>query len=169
LNEDYRHLSISDNSMDGVYAVESECYAQGSAKIDLIREVHRILKPKAKFVVADCMIKVNASELPPFIRKSYNSLCNHWAFDEMSNIYDFKKGLEDTGFVDVKVEDYSMKVALSVMWVPLKIFQFILSKKRKKLEIKDSSWSNLIASFNAIILGLSRKNFSYYVISARKK
>ncbi|MCI5057621.1 MAG: class I SAM-dependent methyltransferase, partial [Flavobacteriales bacterium] len=121
LMEDYRSLSIPSNSLDGAYAIESECYADGSNKKDFVKEAYRVLKPEANLVIANCMIKVKEKSLSPLVKRSYRKLCDHWAFDEMSNIDELQKCLHEEGFRDIKIQDYSNKVAFSALWIPLKI------------------------------------------------
>jgi sterol 24-C-methyltransferase len=45
---DYTKMEFSDNSFDGLYALESTLYAK--KPVDVYREVHRVLKPGALFV-----------------------------------------------------------------------------------------------------------------------
>src|ERR1017187_7789813 len=54
---DYTATPFAENSFDGVYALESSCYAPGHAKEPLVREMHRVLKPGRRFVVADAFLK----------------------------------------------------------------------------------------------------------------
>jgi MPBQ/MSBQ methyltransferase len=44
---DFTHTPFADESFDGVYALESSCYAPGLAKEPLLREMHRVLRRAA--------------------------------------------------------------------------------------------------------------------------
>ena len=50
---DYTRTGLPAGSADGAWAVESACYASGSAKADFIAEAARLLKPGARLVVID--------------------------------------------------------------------------------------------------------------------
>ena len=62
LNRDFRRTLAEDAHYDGVYAMESLCYASGVSKIDVLEEIHRILKPGAKLSLTDGFILVQPPE-----------------------------------------------------------------------------------------------------------
>ena len=66
---DYTALPIDDDWADGVWAIESACYARGSTRETLAREMHRVLKTCGRFAIADCFIKNPEKKLNPLIGK----------------------------------------------------------------------------------------------------
>ena len=50
---DYEDTPLPSSSFDGVYALESSCYAQSSDKRRLLEEAHRLLRPGGRLVVVD--------------------------------------------------------------------------------------------------------------------
>ncbi|MDQ3190230.1 MAG: methyltransferase domain-containing protein [Bacteroidota bacterium] len=167
IEADYTHTPFSKEFADGAYAIESSCYANGSSKGDFIKEAYRILKPGKKLVVADGFIK---SEPDNFISKFiYKKLCTSWALKELGNINLFKETLKAEGFTEIKVEDISWKVAVSVAHVPFVVIGFLLKNLiAGKLEMSKEQWDNLTGPILTMFLGMHRNNFSYYLITATK-
>jgi cyclopropane fatty-acyl-phospholipid synthase-like methyltransferase len=117
---DYRAIPLENASADGAWAVESACYASGTAKEDLIREMSRVLKPGGRFAVADCFLKRPAVELKFPVTRCYPSVCKSWALIEMPMLNQFIAALETHGFRDVVVEDISWRIAPSLAHVPVR-------------------------------------------------
>lgn len=162
---DYVALPIADRSADGVWAVESACYADGAGKHDLIGEVSRVLKTGGRLVVADCFIKCRARDLNPIVRRCYRTVCNGWALAEMPALDDFVAALERHGFRDIAVEDISWRVAPSLAHAPFAVLTFIIKKVLSGEPLGRHSVNNLKASLLALMLGLNRSKFSYCLIS----
>lgn len=167
LKSDYTAMPFEDDSADGVWAVESACYAKGPAKEDLICEIARVLNRNGRFVVADCFIKQPEKKFNFLIEKCYMSVCRNWALPEMPVIDDFVATLERQGFRDILVEDISWRVAPSLAHAPFAVFSFIVKKLFAGEPLKEQSINNLKASLLALTLGLNRTKFSYYLISGR--
>jgi len=165
LRGDYVRLAMADDSADGVWAVESACYAQGDDKEDLIREMARVLKTGGRFVVADCFIKCPEQELSPIVRRCYRTACDDWALVEMPAVESFVAALRRHGFRDIMVEDISWRVAPSLAHAPLAVLTFVSKKLFAGQTLNRHSLSNLRASLAALVLGLSRSSFSYCLIS----
>jgi SAM-dependent methyltransferase len=53
LEADYTRTGLPAAQADGAWAVESACYAEGTAKADFVREAARLLKPGARLAVVD--------------------------------------------------------------------------------------------------------------------
>lgn len=168
LQEDYIDLPIGGGSTDGVWAVESACYAKGADKDDLIREMARVLKTGGRFVVADCFIKCPEQELDPVVRRSYRTACDSWALAEMPAIDPFVAALQRHGFRDILVEDISWRAALSLAHAPFAVLTFIMHKVLAGEPMNLHSINNLKASLLALLLGLNRSKFSYYLISGTR-
>ncbi len=165
---DYTDMPFRSHSFDGIYAIESSCHAAGSSKHDFIKEMSRVLKPGRKFVVADVFRK-HDKPLKGFMARSYRSLCDCWALTDLAEVNAFVKELKANGMTDIEVRDISWNVAPSVAHVPFVISKFLFQEIiLKGLKLKKERWNNVTASFLSIILGMSRKKFSYYIISGRK-
>jgi len=168
IESDYTHTPIASNSLDGVFAIESGCYADGDAKSDLLREIHRVLKPGGKFVMADGFLK-HGKTLPGLLKLSYDKLCSSWALTELGNIQHVEKYLNSLNFTDLKVEDISLRMAPSVAHVPFTVLTFLLKQLFVgKQKMTKERWDNLKSPLLTMILGLARKHFGYYLISGSK-
>ncbi len=162
---DYKDLPFEDGAADGVWAVESACYAEGANKEYLVREMTRVLKPGGRFVIADCFIKQPEKKFNALIEKCYSEICKNWALPEMPVLYHFVAALNRHGFRDIVVEDISWRVAPSLAHAPFAVFSFILKKLFAGEPLKQKSIGNLKASLLAPVLGLNRSKFSYCLIS----
>ena len=167
LKEDYTKTSFKNNSVDGVYAVESLCHSGHNKKA--LEEAYRILKPNSKFVITDAFLKKEVNDLCIGSNYAYKQLCSGWDLKGLGTIDIVKKQMEEIGFKNVHVEDISFRVAPSVLHVPFAITGFILKKIFRKEHLKPQSLNNLKGSLFALITGLHMKSFGYYMISAEKK
>jgi len=164
---DYTALPFADGAADGVWAVESACYAEGAAKENLAREMARVLKTGGRFVVADCFIKKPEKKFNFLIEKCYEAVCRNWTLPEMPALDCFVAALERQGFRDIFVEDISWRVAPSLAHAPFAVLSFIFKKLFAGEALKQQSVNNLKASLLALALGLNRTKFSYCLISGR--
>ena len=165
---DYFNLPFDDGSADGVWAVESACYADGGAKEGLIREMARVLKSGGRFAVADCFLKRPARELSGIVKRSYETTCRNWALTEMPVSTDFVGALERNGFKEIRVEDISWRAAPSMAHAPFAVLTFVLRKLLTGSPLEHASLQNLNASILSMVLGLHRSKFSYLLISGRR-
>lgn len=168
LKGDYTVLPFTGGAADGVWAVESACYAEGDAKENLAREMARVLKSGGRFVVADCFVKQPEKKLNFLIERCYRAACRNWALSEMPALDCFVAALERQGFRDIVVEDISRRVAPSLAHAPFAVFSFTLKKLFAGEPLKQQSINNLKASLLALALGLNRTKFSYCLISGQR-
>ena len=165
---DYIALPLDDRSADAAWAVESACYAGGDSKEDLIQEAARVLKAGGRFVVADCFLKKREHKLGPLVRRSYRSVCASWLLDEMPHVDEFVAALERNGFHNIVVEDISWRTAPSLAHAPFAVMTFFAKKILARVACGPHSINNLKASLLSLLLGLSRSNFSYYLVSGTR-
>lgn len=168
LEADYTATGLPAHSFDGAWAVESACHARGKDKPELIAEAFRVLKPGASFVVADGFLKHDTPMRQP-LRSLYRKMCECWVMDEMAVLGQFTERLAAQGFVDIRVEDASLRIAPSVLHVPWVSASFLFDRlvlRREKMT--PHRWNNVWAPLLLMVIGLARRRFGYYVVTARK-
>lgn len=166
--EDYHCTSFDNDSCDGVLMMESACYSPAHLNETLFSEVYRITKPGGYFAIGDGFLKISSENLPREVRRNYVGICRNWSMPGMMQINQTEQLLMRTGFKGVTVEEVSWKVAPSVLHVPFVIIRFLLDKIITGERLSQQSIRNLQGSFLALLLGLRRKYFGYYLISAQK-
>lgn len=165
---DYQRMAFADASFDGAYLLESSCYATGAGKNRLIEELHRTLKPGAKLCVTDGFLKPGA-RLGWFLRRVANYVLKSWKIAELADSAAFVAALEAAGFINIRLEDVSWKVAPSFLHVPFVTLGFFLREvilERKPLT--PERIHNALAPLAALFLGAARRKYSYMIISAQK-
>src|SRR5260370_31317781 len=165
VEEDYTATTFPTSTFDGAYALESSCHTPGSDKAALIREAHRILKPGARLVVVDGFRKLD-TPMSALVRRAYETICRCSAI-EAAHLASFLPYLDETGFEDILVEDVSWRAAPSVAHVPWVSLRFLLREGRHGLT--EQRKNNLLAPIIMLMLGMARRRFGYYHISARKR
>ncbi|BFM12160.1 hypothetical protein R50072_23130 [Simiduia litorea] len=163
---DYRRQRVPSNHFDGAYAIESSCYDKGKSKLAFLTEAYRTLKPSARLVVADGFTKTKQAS--GLFRYCYRKVCDGWALEDFANIDDFVAAMQDLGFEDIVVEDAAWRVAPSIGFVPWISMKYFFNKIFRKTGDKRIQWGHFLAPMYGIILGLHRKRYSYYLVSAKK-
>ncbi|MDY2587442.1 SAM-dependent methyltransferase [Winogradskyella aquimaris] len=167
LKENYNNTSFQSNSFNSAVAIESFCHS--GHKYNSLKEMHRLLKPGGRFVMADALLKRDMTQLCKGGKYAYHRLCSHWNLEKLETPQFIKKSLEDLGFKNIEIENVSMRVAPSVLHVPFAILGFIIKKFFGFDNLKKESSHNLKGSFYALLSGLHMKSFGYYIISATKR
>ena len=163
---DYRDLDLEDNCMDGAYAMESSCYDFGKDKRQFLTESFRVLKPGAKLCVVDGFTK--GKKHTRFFNYLYQKVCDGWVLEDFAGIDEFTQAMQEIGYEDIQIKDISWRVALSASFVPWVSFKYfiksiLLRKGNKKIQL-----GHFIAPMYGLLMGLHRKQYGYYIVSARK-
>ena len=166
--QDYTQTEFADASLDGVWALESSCHAGGLGKEAFVQEVARVLKPGKRLVVADGFLK-HTRPMNPVYKRCYEWECEFWALETFAGQEAFAAALEKVGFTDVKWQEISMRIAPSVLFVPIitvKYFfqQIFLHKQNMTRE----RWRHIAACLLSPVIGLARKRFGYYILTATR-
>lgn len=168
LQGDYQDTALPENSYDGAYALESSCHARGADKGAFLAEVHRLLRPGGRFVVADGFLVADrfASELQ---ERTYRKLCECWVIDELAQLDLFTARLGQLGFRSITVERLQTRVAPSVAHIPWVTLKFLLTNvvfgTRKMTRAR---WNNVLAPVLLPLVSAPLGPMTYCMITATK-
>lgn len=165
--DDYEHTRFASGTFDAVYAIESSCYGTGANKSRLIREVHRLLRPGGRMVVADGFIGPGKLHGPQ--RPACRKLCDCWVIEALGEIDAFLQELRRAGFCDVVAEQIQAHVMPSVLHVPWVTVKFLLTSvvfgNRKMTRAR---WNNVLAPLLMPLVGFPLGPLAYYMVSATR-
>jgi cyclopropane fatty-acyl-phospholipid synthase-like methyltransferase len=165
---DYAAAPFPAESFDGVYALESSCYAPGSAKEPLVREMFRLLKPGKRFAVADAFLKTERW-MDPLTRACCKALYECWSLETLGEIHQFARFLQAAGFREIRIENISRNVTPSVLHVPRPMIRFILRELRNPRPNRARKrWGNMMAGLFLILFALDRSRSGYFMVSGAK-
>lgn len=165
--QDYQATTYDDNTFDGAYAIESSCYANGTDKRQFLEETYRILKPGRRLVIADGYMKRNDA-MNPLYEYCYRKMCNYWAVPDFGNLNEIKAAMQAIGYKDIQIEEASWNIAPSVMYIPFIAMKYFITKIIPTIFVSKERWQHLMAPLYAMVVGMARKRFGYYIITAEK-
>ena len=166
--DDYENLSLPDESVDFVYALESMSHARGENKVLMISEMLRVLKPGGRFVVADGFLRKPVAELSPFLRGCHQELCRGWALPVMGVAPKVQQEFVSRGISDMEMEEISWRVAVSIAHIPYVTTKFFLGKCLAGDLLGAARLKHLKSCILTGVIGLARRSFAYYLLSGRK-
>jgi SAM-dependent methyltransferase len=168
IEADYTRTGLPAAQADGAWAIESACYAEGTAKADFVREAARLLKPGARLVVVDGFL---LRRTPGRIAQRLHRLwADSWAVPTLATRDDFTAALHDHGFDEIEFKSLRWRAAPSALHIPVLATRFTLAelwKARGKL----SPWrrKHIVASYCSLVLGVFWRDFDYCMVTARRK
>ncbi len=170
VKDNFENLQAENEVFTHAYALESACHAHGSDKAVFIAEMTRVLKPGARFCIADGFLKHDRN-LPRIFSFLYKKILRYWALPCFGNIHAVEKKLKENGFTNITVREISLNIAPSVAYVPWTCLKFFAREiwKNKSLRMKKERWHNVYGPLLGMILGLYRRHFGYFIISGAKK
>ncbi len=173
LQRSYNNTGFSDNFFDGIFALETICYAED---IELaIRELRRILKPTGKIVIIDIFRKYNRNKsFLSNIKK--NILKVSISSKEVFTIDEFENCLKNCEFRNITVNNLirtkNVKPFFFYLFLFFYLFKYLLKKYKNKIkQVKVNSfisgWKLLFKYYiKSLILIISKPG--YYSITAEK-
>ena len=167
IEADYTRTGLPTAQADGAWAVESACYASGTAKADFVREAARLLKPGARLAVVDgFLLRKKPGRSAGWLHRLW---ADSWAVPTLAVRDDFVAALRDNDFDDIEVRSLRWRVAPSALHIPVLATRFALVelwKARGRL----SPWrrKHIVASYCALVLGLFWRDFDYCMVTARR-
>jgi SAM-dependent methyltransferase len=164
----YEGTSLPSRSYDGIYALESSCYAHGAEKGALLAEAYRLLRPGRRLVVVDGFLwggRFSSVLQQRIVRK----LCECWVLDEWAQLPLFTSRLERLRFTDITVEHLQWRVAPSAAHIPWVTLKFLLTDvvfgKRKMTRAR---WNNVLAPVLLPLVSAPLGPLTYCMITATK-
>jgi MPBQ/MSBQ methyltransferase len=168
LEGDYEQTLLPSASYDGVYALESSCHAHGADKGALLAEAYRLLRPGARFIVADGFLAWDrfANALQQGI---YRRLCDCWVIEQLAQLELFTARMKELGFTDITVEHLQMRVAPSVAHIPWVTLKFLLTDVVfGKSKMTRARWNNVLAPVLLPLVSAPLGPMTYCMIAATK-
>jgi MPBQ/MSBQ methyltransferase len=166
---DFTALDLPSGAYQAAFSIEACCHAEGADKEAFVQECSRLLEPGAKLVVADGFMKKSVG-LPRWYAKLLGYMTRNWAVERFADLAAFCTCLERHGFTMVAREDISWRIAPSVLHVPRVTIKFLAGElllRRKKLN--SVRWGHIVACLLAPWIGLGRRYFGYYLVTAQKR
>ena len=156
-------------SFDGVYALESSCYAPALSKRALLEEMARLTGPGGRMVVADAMLKRRRIRAP-VTHAAHRALCRTWALETLGHLGTFIDTAAAVGFDDIVVEDISFNVLPSVLHVPGATLRFAAAAlSGRGANIAGARWRNACAGFPLALFAADLTAGGYYLVSATRR
>lgn len=162
---DFHHLPLADESLDAAFFLESICHSDRLDKAML--EAHRVLKPGGRLVVIDGLMKKDHPKRSRVADWVANAVSENWAVPQFHSVSEVNRAIQIAGFEVVRKRELSLNVAPSVLH---SIHLIIGHSTKLLLTGKLTSWKrkHLIGCTLAILLGLQRRQFGYYIYSLVK-
>ena len=165
---DFTDCPWPDESLDGAWNLESACHAPGPGKKELVRELARVLKPGARWIVADGFLQ--GKEPPGFLyRKLVMTVSDFWALDQFPQAEAFRREIEAAGLEIVEARDISWQIVPSVLHIPgVTLKYFLVQWLHPRHRLTRESWRHVAACVLSPWIGLNRKRFAYMMWVIRK-
>jgi SAM-dependent methyltransferase len=166
---DYTALDLPTGTFQAAFSIEAACHDAGSSKEPFVKECSRLLQQGAKLVVADGFMKRTVG-LPRWYAALLGYMTRGWAVERFADLAAFTACLERHGLQVLATEEISWRIAPSVLHVPRVTLKFLAGElllRRKKLG--SVRWGHVAACLIAPFIGLGRRYFGYYLITAQKR
>lgn len=166
---DFTALDLPAASFQAAFSIEASCHAPGAGKEPFVLECARLLEKDARLVVADGFMKRTDAGIPRWYRALLGFMTRSWAVERFAELDAFVGCLERHGLTVEAVEDASWRIAPSVLHVPRVTLAFLAKELLlRRGRLSRARWNHVIACVIAPFIGLGRRWFGYYLVTARK-
>lgn len=166
---DFTALDLPGGAFQAAFSIEASCHAEGADKEAFVQECSRLLASGAKLVIADGFMKRSVG-LPRWYAALLGYMTRNWAVERFADLPAFCACLERHGLTVIATEDISWRISPSVLHVPRVTLKFLAGElfiHRKKLS--SVRWGHVIACLIAPWIGVGRRYFGYYLVTAQKR
>lgn len=165
---DYTALDLPGGVYDAAFSIEASCHSAGESKEAFVKECARLLRPGARLVVADGFMK--RRKLPRWYAGLLGYMTRRWAVERFADLAAFCSALERHGLEVLAREDIAWRIAPSVMHVPRVTLQFLAGELvMRRRGLNRVRWGHVLACLVAPFIGIGRRYFGYYLVTARKR
>ncbi|MFC4438602.1 MULTISPECIES: SAM-dependent methyltransferase [Natrialbaceae] len=106
---DYHDIPYPDETFDAVSGIETVCHSERKGRV--LEEIHRVLKPGGRLMIADGYM--SRTELTDPEAEKMRTVLDGWAVPELAHISEFREMLETLGFTDVTFDDHYDRIVPS--------------------------------------------------------
>jgi ubiquinone/menaquinone biosynthesis C-methylase UbiE len=174
LQKSYNNTGFSENYFDGIFALETICYAEDIELV--VKELKRILKPEGKIVIIDIFRKYNRDN--SFISGIKNNVLRaSESTKDVFTIDEFENSIKNHEFKNITVKNLTktrnVKPLILYSFLYSYLFKYLSENyKNKTKKEKANSFINgwklfLRFSIKSLILFISKPG--YYSVTAEKK
>jgi cyclopropane fatty-acyl-phospholipid synthase-like methyltransferase len=169
LEGDYEDTILPRASYDGVYAIESSCYAHGPDKAALLTEAHRLLRPGGRLVIVDGFLRISRFR-NPLQHRIYRKLCECWVIGEFAQLDSMTSRLQQLGFSSIRVENLQLRVAPSVAHIPWVTLKFLVTDALfGERAMTRARWNNVLAPVLLPLVSAPLGPLTHCMITATKR
>ncbi|MCC7336314.1 MAG: methyltransferase domain-containing protein [Pirellulaceae bacterium] len=162
---DYHTLPFEDESISGVFYLESLCHSTQPEQA--LNEAARVLKPGGRIVMTDGYLRRPLQQTSPLFRTIVKGVAHNWAVPMFHELELARRWTGDGRLRLVKDIECGWRLGPSALHAAhLTTLHFL--KLALKRGVTSWQWRHLTASAYTIALGLYRRHFHYHLLAFEK-
>ncbi len=163
---DYHHLPLADQSLDGVFYLESLCHS--TRPEEALCEAARVVRPGGRIVLTDGYLRRPLAKTSPLFRHVVKGVAHNWAVPMFHEIELAKKWNCQGRLKLVEEFECGWRLGPSALHAAhLSFLQFF--KLLWQRQVTPWQWRHLTASAYTILLGLYRRHFRYHLLAFERQ
>lgn len=162
---DYHELPLADESLDGVFYLESLCHS--TRPEEALGEAARALRPGGRIVLTDGFLARPLDQTSFLFRYVVGAVTQNWAVPMFHEIEQARKWNCDGQLRLIEEFECGWRLGPSALHAAhlslIHFFKLLVQRKVTRWQ-----WRHLTASAFTIALGLYRRNFRYHLVAYEK-